>query len=145
MIGTAAFFSLIIVTATSESDWSGKAEDSIVYLGSTHVGKGGASSHSGRTSPGTTTVPTPSSPCFSTELGEFALGACMYNLLCPDLSQVSPAAVADARARYSIGPRNAEFCRDEPSDPQRSVTLQDVVEEEWRQIQLPTPVIEIQP
>src|SRR5690625_1714536 len=90
-------------------------------------------------------VSMPEKSCFSPNLGTAAVGACMHNFVCPDRTAVSPELLAAVREQYSIGPRDAAFCNDGPAQPRRSGSLRNVVTEEWRQIQLPAPVIEVQP
>src|SRR5690625_3535104 len=90
-------------------------------------------------------VSMPANSCLSPNLSTAAVGACMYDFVCPDRAVVSPELLAEVREQYSIGPRDASFCNDGASQPRRSVSLRDVVAEEWRQIQLPAPVIEVQP
>src|SRR5690625_2255278 len=90
-------------------------------------------------------VSMPANSCFSSNLSTAAVGACMYNFICPDRAVVSPELLAEVREQYSIGPRDASFCNDSTSQPRRSVSLREVVAEEWRQIQLPAPVIDVQP
>src|SRR5690625_2630011 len=90
-------------------------------------------------------VSMPANSCFSSNLSTAAVGACMYNFVCPDRAVVSPELLAEVREQYSIGPRDASFCNDGAPQPRRSVSLREVVAEEWQQIQLPAPVIEVQP
>src|SRR5690625_6429747 len=90
-------------------------------------------------------VSMPANSCFSPDLSTAAVGACMYNFVCPDRAVVSPELLAEVREQYSIGPRDASFCNDGAPQPRRSVSLREVVAEEWQQIQLPAPVIEVQP
>src|SRR5690625_3911464 len=90
-------------------------------------------------------VSMPANSCFSSQLSTAAVGACMYNFICPDRAVGSHELLSEVREQHSIGPRDPSFCNDGAPRPRRSVSLREMVAEQWRQIQLPAPVIEVQP
>ena len=93
----------------------------------------------------------PIDPCADASVASVLLAECDSAVFCPDPAVISPESLATVEDQYfprsgriQVGERRVSLCtRRSPTSNQPQ--LPDLVEEQWRQIQLPAPVIEVQP
>src|SRR5690625_4606045 len=93
----------------------------------------------------------PPAPCADASVASVLFGGCDSAVFCPDPAVISPESLATVEDQYfprsgriQVGERRVSLCtRRSPTSNQPQLT--DLVEEQWRQIQLPAPVIEVQP